>query len=350
MKTKNIFSLSLWALCSTLVAQDLHFSNPEYSPLILNPALAGANSGMQANLNYRTQWGKLGDSYRSTAASFDARITADNSSKNNVLAVGLNFFNDKAGNLGMMSNNLALSVANHFKIDSRNKFSLAINAGYCQRSIQSADGIWASQFNGVVYDAGVSSGEEFNNQSFGFFDAGAGILYSYNRKVKGVARNSDQRVNIGLAAFHLNRPNFSFVEIGNERMNVRYSAFIDAEISIEGTDGVLLPSVFYHKQGSASQILFGTFYKYKLNSGSNYTGYEKPFSFSLGVFGRLKDAFIAKMILEWDQFAIGYSYDVTLSGLSKNTNGFGASEIFVRFNMGDGGGFRYGSGFGGKRR
>jgi len=61
MKTKNIFSISFWALCSTLVAQDLHFSNPEYSPLILNPALAGANSGMQANLNYRTQWGKLGD-------------------------------------------------------------------------------------------------------------------------------------------------------------------------------------------------------------------------------------------------------------------------------------------------
>jgi type IX secretion system PorP/SprF family membrane protein len=350
MKNKNIFSLSLWALCSTLLAQDLHFSNPEYSPLTLNPALAGANSGMQANLNHRIQWGKLGDSFRSTAASFDARVTEDNSSKSNVLAVGLNFFNDKAGNLGMMSNNLALSVANHVKIDSRNKLSLAINAGYCQRSIQSADGIWASQFNGVVYDAGVSSGEEFNNQSFGFFDAGAGILYSFNQKSSGFDENSERRVNIGFAAFHLNRPNFSFVESKNERLNVRYSAFIDAEISIQGTDGILQPSAFFHNQGNASQILVGTYYKYKLNSGSKYTGYEKPFSISFGLFGRLKDALIAKMIIEWDQFALGYSYDVTLSGLSNNSNGLNASEIFVRFNMGDGGGFRYGSGFGGKRR
>ena len=350
MKIKNIFSFGLLLTCSTLLAQDLHFSNPEYSPLILNPALAGANSGMQANLNHRIQWGKLGDSFRSTAASLDARITEDNSSKSNVLAVGLNFFNDKAGSLGMLSNNLALSVANHVKIDSRNKLSLAINAGYCQRSIQSADGIWASQFNGVIYDAGVSSGEEFNNQTFGFFDAGAGILYTYNQKTNGFSQNSEQRVNFGFAAFHLNRPNYSFVEIGNDRLQVRYSAFIDGEISIEGTDGVILPGAFYHKQGNASQILFGTYYKYKLNSGSKYTGNEKPFSLSLGLFGRLKDAFIAKMILEWDQFAIGYSYDVTLSGLSKNSNGLNASEIFVRFNMGDGGGFRYANGFGGKRR
>jgi type IX secretion system PorP/SprF family membrane protein len=350
MKNRNIFLLGLMLMCSSLLAQDLHFSNTEYSPLILNPALAGANSGFQANLNHRIQWRNLGDSYRSMAASFDARISRGNSNKSNVLALGLNFFNDKAGYLGITSNNIALSLANHFKIDNRNKFSLALNAGYCQRSIQSADGIWASQYNGVQYDAGISSGENFNNQSFGYFDAGAGILYTYNRKIKGVSRNSYQRVNIGLAAFHLNRPNFSFVEIENERLLVRYSAFIDAEISIEGTDGVILPSAFFHRQGSFSEYLVGAYYKYKLNSGSNYTGFEKPFSFSLGVFGRLKDAFIAKMILEWDQFSVGYSYDFTLSGLSKNSNGLGASEIFVRFNMGDGGGFRTGGGFGGKKR
>jgi len=54
-------------------AQDIHFSQMEYSPLTLNPALAGANSPMQGIVNYRSQWNSVAVPYKTIAASFDMR-------------------------------------------------------------------------------------------------------------------------------------------------------------------------------------------------------------------------------------------------------------------------------------
>ena len=340
---KNAFYLSIALAVNTLTmqAQDIHFSNTEYAPLILNPALAGANSPIQANMAYRTQWGQLGSSFRTTMASVDARITEDNNSKSNFLALGLTFFNDRIGDMGMVTNNIALSLADHIKLNAKSQLSLAISAGYSLRSFENTDGIWASQYDGVAYNPGLASGEDFNNQNFGYFDAGAGILYTYAKKVKAMAKNANKRVNVGVAAYHITRPNNSFVELASEKLPIRYSAFLNADISIDGTDGNVMPGVFYQRQGTFSQLLLGTYYKYKFNNGSNYTGYERPFAVSLGIFTRLKDSYIAKLMIDWDQFSLGYAYDFTISKLTSNSHRLGASEIFLRFNVGDGGGFRY---------
>ena len=348
MKNNFYLSIAFAAAALTINAQDIHFSNTEYAPLILNPALAGANSGMQANLAYRTQWGQLGSSFRTANASFDARITQDNTSKSNFLAMGVSFFNDRIGDMGMVTNAAALTIADHIRLNAQSQLSLGVNAGYSMRSFQNVDGMWASQYDGVAYDPGIASGEDFNNQNFGYFDAGAGLLYTYAKKVKSMARNADKRVNVGLAAYHLTRPNNSFVELASERLPVRYTAFANAEISIDGTNGVVMPGIYAQRQGSFSQYLFGSYYRYKLNIGSNYTGYQRPFSFALGLFTRLKDSYIAKLMVDWDQFSVGYAYDFTVSTLTSNSNRLGASEIFIRFNVGDGGGFRY-SGIGKKR-
>lgn len=324
-----------------LQAQDIHFSNTEYAPLILNPALAGANSPIQANMAYRTQWGQLGSSFRTANASFDARVTQDNTSKSNFLALGLSFFNDRIGDMGMVTNNVALAIADHIRLNAKNQLSLGINVGYAMRSFDNVDGMWASQYDGVAYNAALASGEDFNNQNFGYFDAGAGILYTYAKKVKAMAKNANKRVNAGVAAYHITRPNNSFVELASEKLPLRYTAFANADISIDGTDGDILPGIYYQRQGSFSQVLFGTFYKYKFNMGSNYTGYERPFAASLGLFTRLKDSYIAKLMIDWDQFSVGYAYDFTVSTLTSNSNRLGASEIVLSFNVGDGGGFRY---------
>ena len=337
---QTFFLIFFIAQAITLWAQDIHFSNTEYAPLILNPALAGANTPIQANMSYRTQWGQLGSSFRTANASFDARVTKDNSSKSNFLALGVSFFNDRIGDMGMVTNNVALTIADHIRLNAKSQLSLGINVGYTLRSFDNIDGMWASQYDGVTYNPSLASGEDFNNQNFGYFDAGAGILYTYAKKVKAMARNVDKRVNVGVAAYHITRPNNSFVELDSEKLPVRYSAFVNADISIDGTSGDILPGIYYQRQGSFSQLLLGTYYKYKFNTGSNYTGYERPFAVSLGLFTRLKDAYIAKLMIDWDQFLVGYAYDFTFSSLRSNSNGLGASEVFLSFKVGDGGGFR----------
>jgi type IX secretion system PorP/SprF family membrane protein len=307
---------------------------------VLNPALAGANSGRQANLAYRTQWGQLGSSFRSAIASFDTRLGKQEGRKTNSLAMGLNFYNDRSPETAINSTTAALSVADHIKVNSSSQISLALNLGYAFRSFDASRGRWASQYNGVTYEASTASGESFGNQNFGFFDAGAGIVYSYSKTSKNAVGTTGKKVNVGLAAYHVNRPNDSFILSNDARLPVRFTLFANADINVSGTKGSFLPGIYLQRQGPFSQYLIGGYYRYNLNGGSNYTGYEKPFSLSLGLFTRIQDSFIAKLMVEFDQYSIGYAHDFTVSQLSNNAGRLGASELFIRYNMNDGGGFR----------
>ncbi len=47
-----------------LHAQDSHFSQFDKSPLMINPALAGALYKTQVNLNYRSQWSSVNSPFK----------------------------------------------------------------------------------------------------------------------------------------------------------------------------------------------------------------------------------------------------------------------------------------------
>jgi hypothetical protein len=61
---------------------------------------------------------------------------------------------------------------------------------------------------------------------------------------------------------------------------------------------------------------------------------------AIGLFGRFKDAMVAKFMFEWDQFSAGFGYDINVSSLTEASRARGGFEIFLRFNAGNGGGFR----------
>jgi hypothetical protein len=45
-------------------------------------------------------------------------------------------------------------------------------------------------------------------------------------------------------------------------------------------------------------------------------------------------------MFEWDQLSAGFAYDINVSSLTTVSKSRGGFELFLRFNMGDGGGFR----------
>lgn len=321
-------------------AQDIHFSNTEYVPLVLNPALAGANSGRQAALAYRTQWGQLGSSFRTAVASFDTRLGKERANKVNNLAFGVNFFTDRTPGKLITNTSAAVALADHIKLSSTSRISLALNLGYAFASYSVGNGRWASQYNGAAYDGNISSGETFGNQSFGSLDAGAGMLYTFEKTSRNAFGTSKKKIQTGFAAYHVNRPNDSFIQYNDSRLPIRYTFFLNADFDITGTKSSFQPGVYVQRQGTAAQYLFGTNYRYQVNSGSKYTGYERPLSLSMGLFTRVRDCFIGRLMVEFDQYSIGYAHDFTISLLSTSNGRLGASEFFLRYNMGDGGGFR----------
>lgn len=113
-----------------LSAQDVHFSQAIYSPLTLNPALAGINSPITAIVNYRTQWKSVASPYSTIAASFDMRINENRRQRKGIFAFGVNFLNDKAGDARISTTNVNLSLAYHLIVNRRSTIGLGIYSGF----------------------------------------------------------------------------------------------------------------------------------------------------------------------------------------------------------------------------
>ena len=88
--------------------QDIHFSQMRFSPLNLNPALAGAEQNLQAVINYRNQWNSVAFPFQTISGSVDWRFK-EKQGGNGFLAGGVNVFNDQAGDVRMTTTNVNLS-------------------------------------------------------------------------------------------------------------------------------------------------------------------------------------------------------------------------------------------------
>jgi len=74
MKTKIKILVILGMAIINVKAQDVHFTQMQYFPLILNPAMVGANYALSGNLIYRNQWKAVASPYNTFGLSVDGRI------------------------------------------------------------------------------------------------------------------------------------------------------------------------------------------------------------------------------------------------------------------------------------
>ena len=169
------------------------------------------------------------------------------------MAGGINFFNDKAGDLKVTTNNVNLNLAYHLILDRTSTLGLGIYTGYGQRSIDPNGGRWASQYDGMAYNSAASSGETFNSASFNFLDAGAGLVYTYKKNNGYMTQNNQRAFNGGVAFYHVNNPNFSYVDQANEKLYMRWSMFVNGTIGIDNTRGSVLPGIYFQRQKSMLQ-------------------------------------------------------------------------------------------------
>jgi type IX secretion system PorP/SprF family membrane protein len=332
--------ITFFGIPSGSFSQDIHFSQVEFSPLTLNPGLVGANSTLQGIVNYRNQWSSVGIPYRTFAASLDARFNENKRNKNGIIAGGITLFNDQSGDLNISTNNVNIYLAYHLILDRKSTLGIGMYGGFGQRTINPNFGRWSSQYDGMGYNSSISSGETFNSPSFSYGDVGAGIVYTYKKRQGYITQNDQRACNIGFAAYHVNKPAYSFLNESGEQLYVRFSMFANATIGLQNSRGSILPGLYIQRQKSSMEVLYGLYYKYQLNEGSVFTGFNRPIAIYFGLFNRFKDALVGKFMLELDQFSTGFAYDVVISGLTEVAKAKGGFELFLRFNIGDGGGFR----------
>jgi type IX secretion system PorP/SprF family membrane protein len=317
MKKNILYIIAGIIFSSQIYAQDIHFSFMEYSPLLVNPANAGNASDIQGIINYRTQYRAVAVPFNTFNASFDMKLSTK-SEKGNWIT-GLNLFSDKSGDAEYTSNGFNLIWGYRHQFAKNHALAGAINLGYSQNRISYNELKWGNQYDGYVYNKEYSTGETALSDRLGFWDSGLGLVYSYKNEGAFL-----KNLNAGVAIYHLNTPKYQFIKTNSEQYLRRFSYFVNSKIDIN-TEYSLLPGVYYNTQGKSSSLYMGSYIRKSFNSENNT-------AFSLGLFGRTKDAITLKLMYEYQKYSAGVGYDINISGLNSASKYRGAFELFLRYN------------------
>ncbi|GIV33117.1 MAG: hypothetical protein KatS3mg031_0652 [Chitinophagales bacterium] len=311
------FGLS--AFVKGAVAQDIHFSQYNASPLTLNPALTGFYSGdYRITANYRSQWGSITRSFRTIAVSAEGSFLKGRM-RHDYLAAGIQFFNDKAGTVELGTNYLALSAAYRKALGWKKNHALiiGIQLSYLQQKLNGTKLILPDQYQ--VTTVNPVSSQTVNSRTNPAFDLAAGLLYH-------AAPGQKFNFYAGGAYYHILQPQLSFLSGSSYQIPPRYVGHAGARIQLHRRVN-LLPSVLGLYQSGAWQANAGTYVQFRLNEDD----WEMPTAFALGIWSRVAspvpDAVIIGARLEYWGFAIGFSYDVNISTLKSASEGRGAYEL-----------------------
>ncbi len=331
MMKKITLLLGAFALSASLFAQDIHFSQFYMSPLNLNPALTGVmNCNVRLTANYRNQWASIVRSgvYNTYSASYDQRFT---SGRYDYWGLGATFWGDVAGtaNFGTTTGKISGSYAKRMAGNRRQShyLSFGLEGGIAQRSVDFLELRWGTQWNQNEFDPTLSSGENFDNTSFIFADAAAGLLWFSNF-------GDDANFYIGGSYHHLNRADQSFSSNQTELLYSRFTVHAGGEVPIADRVGIV-PGVIAMFQGPSMQINSGASIKFQLgNSRFNSQ------AFHLGAWTRighnvdkgvLNDALILQTRFDYNEYSLGFSYDLNVSPLRPGSQGQGGFELALQY-------------------
>ncbi len=339
----KIGTLACLLIGSSSFGQDLHFSQYNQTPSLVNPALTGASHTLRASVIYKDQWKGITVPYRTFGASFEMKFKASNWDKAEQnktkaykksfsrLAGGLSFFSDKAGDGNMGTSQVNLSLASFVPINQQNLLSVGLQGSVVQRTIDFSKLIFPDQYNGYTYDPTIGNGENVGSQNSTFADFAGGANWSYGFSEKAIAANNSFKANVGFSVFHINEPKLKYLTGSNETLNRKYVMHADFLIGIKNSNLALAPSYLFQFQGPSKEIILGMLVKYYSQEDSKYTGFIKRSALGLGAAFRNSDALILSALVESGQYAVGFSYDLNVSKLKTASSGRGGPEIFIRF-------------------
>lgn len=324
-------ALALVLIGQSLNAQDIHFSQYAETPSIINPALAGVRYNTSIQANYKDQWGSVAQRYQTFGLSFEQTIKFKKL-KSNYFAVAVNIFRDAAGDAKLNTLTPNLGFAYHQKVNRSLKLSAGLQGGFIYRTIDVDNLRWDRQYNGTGYDPNLPSGENTPRSSITTYDLGGGINLNYNQNDRFMSSRSAAKFNIGAAAYHYGLGKNSFFST-DEKLQTRFCAYFNGDFSIPNTKNALMPSLLYMRQGPSEELIAGVLFKFIVVDPSTYTGVKKPVSLALGGHYRFKDAIVPALLLQFDRYAFGLSYDINVSALTTASNKKGGMEIMLRYNV-----------------
>ncbi|MBK9025576.1 MAG: PorP/SprF family type IX secretion system membrane protein [Saprospiraceae bacterium] len=322
--------------CAALVtrAQDIHFSQFYASPLNLNPALTGVmNCTDRLTMVYRNQWASVlkSNAFNTIGVSYDRKNTVG---RNDYWGFGVNLWADRAGELNFATVSPQIAASYSKKMGGSRKsahyLSFGVEGGASNRSIDFSLAKWGLQGKDGVHHPDFPSNENEANfdKSFWFGELSAGLLWFSTF-------DEDNSFYVGGAFSHITKPNQSFLVDGPDvPLYGKITAHAGGDFAI--TDQLsLVPGVVTYFQGPSFQLNAGTSLRVWLDK-SRWSRQDIQF----GIWTRISnhwqkaldaDAIILSTRLDYNQFTIGFSYDLNISSLTPASNYNGAVEFSLGY-------------------
>jgi type IX secretion system PorP/SprF family membrane protein len=306
-------------------AQDIHFTQFDMAPLVINPAFTGMFDGrVRANAIYRNQWASVTVPYVTFGASVDFPLLIERN--RDYLAAGLQLYKDQAGD-GNLSNFTGLiSVAYHKyfgQTEYGNDLAVGLQAGYANKSIDLSKLYFGDEFKNGTFTPGIS--QEYHlglGNSIHYYLVNAGVSFSHG--------GEKFSYTLGAGANNINQPNDAIEKKQNSQtgLDMRYTG----EIGINWVTSErfsLRPALLYQNQASASEMIIGNEFHYEVGANPGYDNFST--AVFLGGWFRTGDATMITAGVEFKGFRVGVGYDYNISSLNTSSNGNGGFEIALRY-------------------
>jgi type IX secretion system PorP/SprF family membrane protein len=305
MKIKLFIYLLFTLITLAVKAQDPVFTQFYLVPEKLNPAFTGISNTWNAGIMHRRQWPD-GNRKIDTQYGFANNMVSDQ------IGVGITVLNHNEvfTDYNYFQLNGAFSYRIDLDYDWRMRFGL--EAGYGQKDYNFSNLLLEDQIN--INDGSISSGSidpGFLNYSnkINFLDVSVGFVVD------------QENAWFGAALKHINRPDISFTENGNQPLDMLlslhggyYFEFFDFPSNLIPEDSTILITANYMRQAQYNRLDIG--------------GVMDFSRFSLGVIaatnpeGRSSNSHLVTSInpvlsFKSGEFTFGYSYDLNTSKLGR---------------------------------
>ena len=296
-------------------AQDVHWSQFYDNPVFLNPANSGNFNGTSRfNALYRDQWRSVSKPFQTFSFSYDTQV-----GEKKEFGLGILVFNDVVGDgkFKTLEVQLAPSYQKLLAEDSSKTLRFGLQLALNHRSFTFPNFYFDEQYNGVSYDPNLPITEDLVQDKKTNISIGSGVGYQHHF-------DSKKSIQIGVSAFNINRPNQGFYGEKVQR-DIRLSIYSIVELKTSSKTA-LLPAFIFQKQGTYSEFIIGSRFKYILSDGIK----NKKALFT-GVFLRTGDALNLNLGLNYNTWYFSVNYDINFSSLVPASARRGGVEIAARY-------------------
>ena len=290
--------------------QDPQFSQFFSSPLNINPALtARINADWRMISNLKDQWIGPASPYITGTVSYDRKLFQDkipgvDNSDDNTFGVGAMLMHDHSMSGIQKSTYASLDLSYNIKIAEgtvgKHRLGVGFGTTYGRRTVDFSRLYFQEQWIGYNgFNTNLPTGESALSEMKGYFSLSTGMLYTYYTE--------KSNFDLGVAAFHINKPKQTFLEDPNQYLALRKVAHANFETFLNDQTVLNLNSI-YQFQGEAKYYSFG-------GALGRFVGDRQDQLLNFGVWYWSRHAIIPYVGLTKGDMQFGASFDITTSKL-----------------------------------